>query len=135
MPGVDTPSRAIDSQPAVGTAASRWWHGAWNAITEVVGAVVGLAPHVLHHIGLLAGTALVAGSGGTALFAVVGLAASAPLLLRLHRRFGNWLVPALALCVSTVLFLLSAFVVGPAISGQSDNPAPTVPSTGHLSHH
>jgi hypothetical protein len=30
---------------------------------RVIGAVVGLAPHVLHHIGLLAGTALIAGAG------------------------------------------------------------------------
>jgi hypothetical protein len=33
----------------------------------VIGAIVGLAPHVLHHVGLLAGTALIAGTGGTAL--------------------------------------------------------------------
>jgi len=45
---------------------------------------------VLHHIGLLAGTALIAGAGGTALFGILGLAMSVPLLLRLRRRFAFW---------------------------------------------
>ena len=44
---------------------------------------MGILPHVLHHIGLLAGTALIAGAGGTALFAVLGLAASVPFLVKL----------------------------------------------------
>ena len=135
MAEVETPPRATDDQPATSPAPRRWLHTVWNATTGLVGGVVGLAPHVLHHIGLLAGTALVAGSGGTALFAVVGVVASVPLLLRLRRRFGNWRVPALALWVSTVLFLLSAFVIGPAISGQADNPSPVVPSTYHVGHH
>jgi len=43
----------------------------WDAIFGAIGAVVGLIPRVLHHIGRLTGTAPVAGSGGTALFAVV----------------------------------------------------------------
>lgn len=106
-----------------------------DALTGLIGAVLGLAPHVLHHVGLLAGTALVAGSGGTALFAVVGLAAMVPLLLRLRRRFGSWLAPALGLAVFTAMFALSAFVVGPAISGGQDSPAPVGPSIDHSSHH
>jgi hypothetical protein len=135
MPGVATPTHPTDARPATSGTPRGWPHTAWNATTGLVGGAVGLAPHMLHHIGLLAGTAVVAGSGGTALFAVVGLVASVPLLLRLHRRFGNWRVPALALAVSAALFLLSAFVIGPAISGQNSNPAPAVPSTSHLSHH
>ena len=135
MPGVATPTHSTDDRPATSVTPRGWPHTVWNATTGLVGGVVGLAPHVLHHIGLLAGTALVAGSGGTALFGVVGLVASVPLLMRLHRRFGNWRVPALALAVSAALFLLSAFVIGPAISGQNSSPAPAVPSTGHLSHH
>jgi hypothetical protein len=135
MPGVATQTHPTDARPATSGTPGGWPHTLWNATTGLVGGVVGLAPHVLHHIGLLAGTALVAGSGGTALFAVLGLVASVPLLLRLHRRFGNWRVPALALAVSTALFLLSAFIIGPAISGQNSNPTPTVPSISHLSHH
>ena len=107
-----------------------------DVLTGLIGAVLGLAPHVLHHIGLLAGTALVAGSGGTALFAVVGLIASVPLLLRLRRRFDSWLAPALGLAVFISMFALSAFVIGPAIGGsQEGSPAPTNPSISHSSHH
>jgi len=106
-----------------------------HALTGLLGAVAGLAPHVLHHAGLLLGTALVAGAAGTALFGVVGLLASVPLLLRLYRRFHTWRAPALALVVFTVLFALSAFVIGPAIN--SDGPAntPKPPGVSHLNHH
>lgn len=47
----------------------------------MIGALVGLAPHVLHHIGLLARTTLSAGAAGSVVFGVVGLVASVPLLL------------------------------------------------------
>ncbi len=102
-----------------------------------IGTVGGLAPHVLHHIGLLAGTALVAGTGGTI---VLGLTASIPLLLRLRRRFGSWWAPVIGLAVFAVMFSLSAFVIGPAISdgsdggGQSPADQPT-PSPAHNEHH
>lgn len=92
----------------------------------VLGAVLGIAPHVLHHIGLLAGAAVITGASGNALFYVVGLAMSVPMLWRLHRRFQTPWAPAIAVAVFTGLFALSAFVVGPAITGV-DDPAPTVP--------
>ena len=107
------------------------------AVTGAISGVLGLAPHVLHHVGFLAGTALVAGSGGTAVFAAVGLVASIPFLLRLYRRFGSWNAPAIGLAVFVAMFALSAFVIGPAISG-SDNGGPTAPSSptvDHSSHH
>jgi len=100
-----------------------------------MGGVLGLAPHVLHHVGLLAGTALVAGSGGTALFGVLGLVASVPLLLRLRRRFGTWRAPAIGLVVFAAMFAVSTFLVGPAISGQSQSPSPRVPAVEHDGHH
>ena len=103
-----------------------------QVLSGLVGSIVGLAPHVLHHVGLLAGTALVAGSGGTAVFGAVGLAATTPLLLRLHRRFNTWAAPAIALIVFAVMFTLSAFVLGPAIS---DSPASAPPAVDHGSHH
>ncbi len=106
-----------------------------DVLTGLIGAVLGLAPHVLHHIGLLAGTALVAGSGGTALFGVVGLIASVPLLLRLRRRFGSWWAPVLGLAAFTAMFTLSAFVIGPAIGGQGGSPSPSGPPANHSSHH
>jgi hypothetical protein len=100
-----------------------------------VGTVVGLAPHVLHHIGILAGTALVAGAGGTLLFAVVGLVLSVPLLLRLQRRFHTWRAPVIALAVFALMFSLSAFVIGPAINGGGASGTGPAPSAGHAGHH
>nr|BFE45602.1 hypothetical protein GCM10017547_34950 [Pseudarthrobacter oxydans] len=103
----------------------------WHMLVGAVGLIVGLLPHVLHHIGLLAGTALVAGSGGTALFGALGLLASIPMLVRLYRRFGSWVAPALGLLVFAAMFSLSAFVIGPAISGTGPgvNPGPNPPWT------
>lgn len=109
--------------------------GVWHALTGFLGGVLGLAPHVLHHIGLLAGTALVAGSGGTALFGALGLLASVPLLLRLRRRFGTWRAPALGLAAFAAMFALSAFVIGPAINGQFSTGSNSHPSPDHNGHH
>jgi len=117
------------------TGQTRTW---WNALTGALGAVAGLAPHVLHHIGLLAGTALIAGAGGTALFGILGLALSVPMLLRLRRRFASWWAPAIGLAVFAVMFSISAFVIGPAINGGTSAPPgggqPT-PSINHSGHH
>lgn len=110
----------------------------WNAVLAAIGTVVGLAPHVLHHVGLLAGTALIAGSGGTVLFGVIGLAASVPMLLRLRRRFGSWWAPVIGLAVFAVMFSLSAFVIGPAISGTGSDATPAdqpSPAPEHTEHH
>jgi hypothetical protein len=95
---------------------------AWSAVTAVVGGIMGLLPHLLHHVGLLGGAVLVTGATGNVLFAVLGLVFSLPLLRRLYRRFGSWKAPALALGVFALMFSLSAFVIGPAIS--NDDPSP-----------
>ena len=122
----------------VSVAAETWRirvRAAWNALLGAIGIVVGLIPHVLHHVSLLAGTAVVAGSGGTALFGGLGLLASAPFLLRLRRRFGTWRAPAIGLLVFAIMFSLSAFVVGPAISGAGGDKPTKAPSVNHDSHH
>ena len=106
----------------------------WAALVAVWGAVIGLAPHVLHHVGPLAGAALVAGATGTALFALIGFVAAVPFLIRLHRRFGTWRAPAVALAVFALMFSLSSFVIGPAISG-GDEPAQLEQPEGHEQHH
>lgn len=98
------------------------------------GAVTGLAPHVLHHVGPLAGAAILAGTGGRVLFAGVAVVVSVPFLLRLHRRFGTWLAPAIAFVVMAALFSLSSFVIGPAISG-TDPASPTSPSLSPVDQH
>lgn len=111
-----------------------------DSVSAVVGAVLGVLPHLLHHIGLVAGTAFVAGLGGNLLFYVVGLVLSVPMLRRIHQRFRTWVAPATALGVFTALFALSALVVGPALTGESDPPeqstVPTsVPTGDHTEHH
>lgn len=103
---------------------------------------MGLLPHLLHHIGLFAGAVLVTGAGGNLLFGALGLLLSIPLLWRLHRRFGTWKAPAVAVVVFAVMFSVSAFVLGPAISGDpsertTPTPAPGAPPTpgGHATHY
>ena len=109
----------------------------WSAVTAVIATVMGLLPHVLHHVGLLAGVALVSGAAGNVLFGLLGLVFSLPLLRRLYRRFGTWKAPAVALAVFATMFSLSAFVIGPAING--DAPAPAQVQTPgpdeHAEHH
>lgn len=104
-----------------------------DAAGAAVGAVLGLAPHVLHHVGIIAGTALLTGAGGNSLLFAAGLALSVPMLRRLHRRFQTWLAPGIAIVVYAVMFSLSSFVIGPAISGDGGGvarpPAPSVPAS------
>lgn len=96
----------------------------WNAVTATVGAVMGLLPHLLHHVGFFAGAALVTGVGGNLLFGALGLLLSVPLLRRLHRRFRTWKAPAVAVAVFGVMFSISAFVIGPAVTDTDPEPAP-----------
>lgn len=103
-----------------------------SALSAAVAAISGIAPHVLHHVGPLAGTALLAGTGGTILFGVAGFALSVPMLLRLRRRFDTWLAPALASTIFLAVYLLSSLVVGPAITGVSAADAGPTPSSTPL---
>lgn len=104
----------------------------WSGLLAGWGALTGVLPHVLHHVGPLAGTALVAGAGGTVVFGAAGLILSIPFLLRLRRRFSNWLAPAIGLAAFVVAFSVSTFVIGPLISGQRngvvDGPATPEPT-------
>jgi hypothetical protein len=113
--------------------------------SAAVAGVLGIAPHVLHHAGPLAGAALFAGTGGSLLFGAIGFLAAIPFVLRVHRRCDNWRVPSALLALMVVVFSLSAFVVGPAISGSESASAgktttnQTTPGaagpTGHDAHH
>ena len=103
-----------------------------------VAAISGIAPHVLHHVGPLAGTALLAGAGGTVLFGVAGFALSIPMLLRLRHRFGTWVAPAVAGAIFTGIYLISALVVGPALTAErvAVEVLPSAPSPSeHAGHH
>lgn len=112
-----------------------------DSVGAVIGAVMGLVPHVMHHVGLIAGAALVTGVGGNALFFALGLLFSIPLLRRLYRKFHTWRAPAIAIAVFAAMFSLSAFVIGPAISGDPTTPEepPTspgqTPTGNHTEHH
>lgn len=104
-----------------------------SVILAAWGGFIGLLPHVLHHVGPLAGAALLAGATGRVLFAAIGFVAAIPFLRRLHRRFQTWRAPAIALAVFALMFSLSSFVIGPAISGED---APSRPGQiGHDQHH
>ena len=104
----------------------------WSTFVGGIGLAMGLVPHILHHVGFLAGTALVAGTGGVALFGALGFLFSVPMLLSLRRRFGTWRAPAIGLLIFTAMFSLSAFVIGPAISGAGDTaPSPNVHTEDH----
>lgn len=111
---------------------------AWRAVSAVFGALLGLLPHVLHHTGLIFGAALVTGTGGNLLFGVLGLLFSIPLLRRLYTRFHTWKAPAIALVIFVAMFALSAFVIGPAISGdgsaETPSPGQTSDHSGHTGH-
>lgn len=112
------------------------------AVAAAGAAVLGAAPHVLHHAGPLAGAALLAGATGKLLFGVLGLALSVPMVRRLHRRTGSWRVPVGVLGVMAAVFVVSSFVVGPALTGSGESAgssggqpaAPAAPSP-HEAHH
>jgi hypothetical protein len=108
------------------------------AVLAVWGVLVGVAPHVLHHIGPLAGAALLAGVGGKLLFGALGFLLSIPFLRRLYRRFRTLAAPALATAAFVAIFAVSTLVVSPLIGGSSDSPGKTpgveLPA-GHASHH
>lgn len=109
-----------------------------TGVSGVVAAVSGIAPHVLHHVGPLAGTALLAGAGGTVLFGLLGFVLSIPMLLRLRRRFNTWAAPAVASAIFTAVYLVSSLVVGPAITGSTASdtvPAVSPGADDHAEHH
>jgi hypothetical protein len=114
---------------------------AWSVVTALVGGIMGLLPHLLHHVALLGGAMVVTGATGNVVFAVLGLVLSLPLLRRLYRRFDTWKAPALALAVFTLMFTLSAVVIGPAINNEDSRPerdrtpAQTPAPDDHESHH
>jgi predicted PurR-regulated permease PerM len=115
------------------------------ALSGLMAGFFGIAPHVLHHVGPLAGAALFGGLGGSLLFGVIGFAATTPFLLRLRRRSGGWRLPAVMLAAFAVIFSISTFVIGPAISeggNGSSTPSPSAPvgpepgtSSSHEEHH
>lgn len=104
-----------------------------DLLSSTLGAILGLAPHVLHHVGFIAGSALITGVGGSIIFYLLGLVLSLPMLRRLYRRFRTWRAPVIAVLVFSAVFALSNLVVGPAISGDDRNPERQ--DDDHTEHH
>ncbi len=97
------------------------------ALSGAGAGLLGLAPHILHHAGPLAGAALFGGVTGSLLFGALGVVAAIPLLLRMRRRSGSWKRPLAALLLFAAAFSVSTLVVGPALTGgeeDSGSPAP-----------
>lgn len=141
-PAPSAPSEApaeLTSTSAPGS--SHGPRGVWATVRAGIGAALGILPHIMHHVGLLAGAALLTGALGNGILYVVGLLMSIPLLRRLRSRFRTRWAPTIGITVFTAMFSLSAFVVGPAISGAgggapATTPAPAVTTTdGHDGHH
>ncbi len=109
----------------------------WGALVTAWAIVTGIAPHVLHHVGPLAGAALLAGVGGKALFFALGLLLSLPMLRRLYRRFGTLVAPALAVAAFAAVFTFSSLVIAPRLTGSEKGPsAPGIQQpANHASHH
>lgn len=138
-------SHHLHDQPAPAATAStppgatvRRSTGVWAGVRAGLGAALGLLPHLLHHVGLLAGAAVLTGAVGNWVLYVVGLALSIPMLRRLRSRFGSRWAPAVGVMVFSALFAVSAFVIGPAISdGPVKGPPPTGPAVTeqHEGHH
>ncbi len=109
----------------------------WGGVVAAWAVVTGVAPHVLHHLGPLAGAALLAGFGGKAIFFALGLLLSVPMLRRLYRRFGTPVAPGLALVAFAALFTFSSLIVAPWLTGSEK--APGTPGieqpAGHAGHH
>ena len=109
----------------------------WGGVIAAWAVVTGVAPHVLHHVGPLAGAALLAGFGGKAIFFALGLLLSVPMLRRLYRRFGTLVAPALAVAAFAAVFAFSSLVVAPRLTSSEKTPA--TPGTeqpgGHAGHH
>ena len=115
-------SAAGDVVPAESSVArverAGWRARLLGATSGAVGAIAGITPHVLHHVLPFAGAAFLTGATGSVLFGALGLLLTVPMLLRLRRRFGTWLAPAIALTLFALTFTFSTFVVGPAIRGE-----------------
>ncbi len=66
-----TADTAVPSSPGLAPgspAPDRRRSARWSAMTGALGAVSGVAPHVLHHVGPLVGAAVLTGAAGTAAF-------------------------------------------------------------------
>lgn len=110
----------------------------WGGVVAAWAVVSGVAPHVLHHVGPLAGAALLAGAGGKAIFLALGLLLSLPMLRRLYHRFGTPVAPGLAIVAFAVVFIFSSLVIAPRLTGSEQTKQPGIEQpagSDHATHH
>ena len=109
------------------------------ALSGLWAVVLGALPHVLHHVGPLAGAALFAGATGSLLFGALGFVAAIPFLRKLRKRTGSWRVPAAVLAGMVIAFTASTLIVGQAVRGDGDESAERsrtpAESDAHDAHH
>lgn len=135
----------VDPVAAAVTTASKQtargrWGTIWAGTRATFGALMGLAPHLMHHVGFLAGAALLTGLLGNTVLYAAGLLLSIPMLRRLGRRFRTWKAPAIGVIVFTSLFAVSAFVIGPLFNPPAAVEVPVAPAgvedpDEHTGHH
>ena len=126
-----TPEEVMAPAEPAGGGARSLLGTAWAGARATVGALMGLAPHVMHHVGFLAGAAILTGFLGNAVLYVAGLLLSIPLLRRIHRRFATWTAPAIGVVSFSTLFLISTLVLGPLFNPEprsGEEPAAPAPS-------
>ena len=110
----------------------------WGGVVAAWAVVSGVAPHVLHHVGPLAGAALLAGAGGKAIFLALGLLLSLPMLRRLYHRFGTPVALGLAIVAFAVVFIFSSLVIAPRLTGSEQTKQPGIEQpagSDHATHH
>ena len=105
-----------------------------HGVSVAWGAVTGVAPHVLHHVGPLAGAALLAGAAGRILFFLLGLLAATPMLVRLYRRFRSWAAPVVAISLFALTYTVSSLYIGPLFTESGSTPGPPAPSVTTTTH-
>ena len=122
-----SPTRPHESLAASSPGIRGWTGRAFGALSAGLGTVAGITPHVLHHIGPIAGAAILTGTEGSVLFGAIGFVLTLPLLIRLKRRFNSWAAPGVALSLFVVMFTISTLWIGPWIRGDNrgDGAAPT----------
>lgn len=121
------------------TTADETNHHTHSRATGVVGGIwsgiMGILPHVLHHVGPLAGAALIAGTTGRLLFGALTFVLTMPLLVRVHRKCGSWRIPGVLLGIFIAVWTLSTFVAGPWVEDQLRDPPAASTKLDHEEHH
>ena len=93
-----------------------------GAIGTAWATLMGMLPHVLHHIGPLAGAAIIAGTTGIVIFGLLALALTIPVLIRVQRRCGNWRIPAVLLGIMLAAWSASTWVFSPWVQDKLAEP-------------